>query len=72
MKEYKYKINGENYNVTINEVGQTAAQVEVNGVAYSVEVAQGECESSYISAPPYRAPAETMGEIRCLSVRNIP
>ena len=30
MKEYKYKINGENYNVTINEVNDTTAQVEVN------------------------------------------
>ena len=37
MKEYKYKINGENYNVTINEVNDTTAQVEVNGVTYNVE-----------------------------------
>lgn len=37
MKEYKYKINGEEYNVTINEVADTTAQVEVNGTAYVVE-----------------------------------
>ena len=35
MKEYKYKINGEEYNVTINEVTDTAAQVEVNGTSYT-------------------------------------
>ena len=37
MKEYKYKINGEEYNVTINEVSDTTAQVEVNGTSYTVE-----------------------------------
>ena len=37
MKEYKYKINGEEYKVTINEVADTAAQVEVNGTSYTVE-----------------------------------
>ena len=37
MKEYKYKINGAEYNVTINEVTDTTAQVEVNGESYIVE-----------------------------------
>ena len=37
MKEYKYKINGAEYNVTINEVTDTTAQVEVNGENYTVE-----------------------------------
>ena len=37
MKEYKYKINGEEYNVAINEVTDTTAQVEVNGTSYTVE-----------------------------------
>lgn len=37
MKEYKYKINGEEYNVIINEVSDTTAQVEVNGASYTVE-----------------------------------
>ena len=37
MKEYKYKINGAEYNVTINEVTDTTAQVEVNGESYTVE-----------------------------------
>lgn len=37
MKEYKYKINGNTYNVTINEMNETTAQVEVNGTNYNVE-----------------------------------
>lgn len=56
MKEYKYKINGENYNVTINEVGATTAQVEVNGVAYSVEWEKPEAPKPVVVAKP-AAPA---------------
>lgn len=37
MKEYKYKIEGVEYKVTINEVTETSAQVEVNGTEYNVE-----------------------------------
>ena len=37
MKEYKSKINGNDYNVTIDEVEGNAAKVEVNGTPYNVE-----------------------------------
>lgn len=37
MKEYKIKINGNDYNVVIDEVEETSAKVEVNGTPYSVE-----------------------------------
>lgn len=37
MKEYKYKINGNEYAVCINEVGDTTAKVTVNGAEYDVE-----------------------------------
>lgn len=37
MKEYKIKINGNNYNVTIDEVEDNVAKVEVNGTPYNVE-----------------------------------
>ena len=37
MKEYKYKINGNEYAVAINEVCDTAAKVTVNGAEYTVE-----------------------------------
>ncbi|MEG1574935.1 MAG: biotin/lipoyl-containing protein [Bacteroidales bacterium] len=38
MKEYKYKINGNTYNVSINEVEENIANVEVNGTPYKVEM----------------------------------
>ena len=37
MKEYKIKINGNKYNVTIDEVEDNVAKVEVNGTPYNVE-----------------------------------
>ena len=37
MKEYKYKINGNEYAVAINDVCDTTAKVTVNGEEYTVE-----------------------------------
>ena len=36
MKQFKYIINGNNYNVTVNKVEDTIAEVEVNGIPYEV------------------------------------
>ncbi|MDO4164199.1 MAG: biotin/lipoyl-containing protein [Bacteroides sp.] len=38
MKQYKYKINGNLYNVTVNDVDENIARVEVNGTPYNVEL----------------------------------
>ncbi len=38
MKEFTYKINGNEYKVTIGEIQENIAQVEVNGTAYEVEL----------------------------------
>ena len=38
MKQYKYIINGNTYNVTINKVEDTIAEVEVNGTPYKVKL----------------------------------
>lgn len=38
MKEYKYKINGNLYNVVINDVEDNIANIEVNGTPYKVEM----------------------------------
>lgn len=38
MKQYKYKINGNLYNVVINNIGEETAEVEVNGTPYNVEI----------------------------------
>ena len=38
MKEYKYKINGNLYNVVIGDIEENFAHVEVNGTHYTVEM----------------------------------
>ena len=40
MKQYKYKINGSDYDITINDVEDNIAHVEVNGTPYIVEMAK--------------------------------
>ena len=38
MKEYKYKINGNLYNVTVGDIEENNVKVEVNGTSYTVEL----------------------------------
>ena len=38
MKDYKYKINGNDYKVSIGDIENNIAHVEVNGVPYNVEI----------------------------------
>lgn len=52
MKEYKFKINGNDYNVAINSTNGNLADVIVNGVSYQVEM-----ENAMPAAPAQAAPA---------------
>ena len=38
MKNFKYTINGNVYNVVVNRIEDTIAEVEVNGALYKVEL----------------------------------
>ena len=38
MKEYKYKINGNLYNVVVGDIEENNVKVEVNGTSYTVEL----------------------------------
>ena len=38
MKEYRYKINGNLYKVTVGDIEENQVQVEVNGTPYKVEL----------------------------------
>lgn len=64
MKEYKYKINGNNYSVTVGEIDDNnIAQVEVNGVPYKVELDRAKAAPAKVSAPrPSAAPRTASGE----------
>ena len=41
MKDYKIKINGNSYNVRINDIDEFTATVEVNGAPYRVQLEGG-------------------------------
>ncbi len=55
MKEYKYTINGNKYEVAINEVCDTAAKVTVNGEEYTVEWENPVEEKPVIKVQPVAA-----------------
>lgn len=63
MKEYKYKINGNTYNVGIGDIENGVAQVEVNGVPYKVELEDKSASVKAVSTPkPSAAPRTATGE----------
>ena len=55
MKEYKFKINGNEYNVAINSIEGKNADVTVNGVSYSVELENAPAAAP-VAAPVAAAP----------------
>ena len=55
MKEYKYKINGNEYAVSINEVSDTTAKVTVNGAEYNVEWKKPVEEKPVVKVQPVAA-----------------
>ena len=57
MKEYKFKINGKEYNVTIGEADGKNLSVNVNGADYQVEL-----ENAPAAAPVAAAPAAPKAE----------
>ena len=57
MKEYKFKINGKEYNVTIGEASGKNLSVNVNGADYQVEL-----ENAPAAVPVAAAPAAPKAE----------
>lgn len=55
MKEYKFKINGNEYNVLINSIEGKNADVTVNGKSYSVELENA--PAAPVQAAPVQAAA---------------
>ena len=58
MKTYKFKINGKEYEVAINNVEGKNASVTVNGAEYQVELANAPADAP-VAAPVAAAPAAT-------------
>lgn len=72
MKQYKYKVNGAQYDVTINEIQGQLAKVVVNGIPFDVEMQNSQLSednlpdvtttaapSAVSAAPVAAAPAAT-------------
>ncbi len=57
MKEYKFKINGNDYNVAINSTNGNLADVTVNGVSYQVEMENAMPAAAPVQAAPVATPA---------------
>lgn len=51
MKEYKFKINGNDYQVTINSVEGNIADVTVNGTSYQVEMENTPAPAAPVAQP---------------------
>ncbi len=51
MKEYNFKINGNDYNVSIQDVKNGMAEVSVNGVPYAVEITGDSAKPSIPNKP---------------------
>lgn len=56
MKKFKYKINGKEYEVAVNKVEDTLAEVEVNGASYKVEL---EKKAEEPATPKIQRPVST-------------
>ena len=55
MKEYKYIIDGNKYEVAVNEVNDTTAKVTVNGTEYTVEWEKPVEEKPVVKVQPVAA-----------------
>ena len=56
MKEYKFKINGNDYQVAINSIEGNIADVTVNGTPYKVEMENAPAAAPVAAPAPAAAP----------------
>ena len=62
MKQYKFKINGNQYNVDINSIEGNIASVSVNGTSYQVELENAPAVP--VQAVPVQAPAPAASQVQ--------
>ena len=74
MKEYKYTINGNKYEVTIGDITENIATVTVNGEDYKVEMEpETKPEKPKVVVRPQAAPAEASSPLyRPIRYINLP
>lgn len=57
MKQFIYRINGQEYIVAVNKMDNSQAEVAVNGTNYNVELVDAEEEVTLVTRPAAKAPA---------------
>ena len=62
MKDYKIKINGNHYNVRVNDVDEFTATVEVNGIPYKVQL-EADGKKTPIKKPVTSIPKTSVNNI---------
>ena len=67
MKEYKYKINGTEYKVSVGDIDNNEAQVLVNGVPYKVELEEQAVKPVKVAAPKAAAAPRTESGAKVIS-----
>ena len=68
MKEFKYTINGTQYNVAILNEENNLVELEVNGTPYTVEIERASKKAPEIVARPTTAPKPAVGVVS--SIKN--
>ncbi|MDR2764550.1 MAG: biotin/lipoyl-binding protein [Tannerella sp.] len=61
MKQFKYTINGSIYNITVNKIEDTVAEVEVNGTPYKVLMDKPAKKQVVTIKRPVQAPTTSAG-----------
>lgn len=59
MKQFIYRINGQEYIVAVNKMDNGLAEVAVNGSNYKVELVNNEEEITLVTRPASKTPAVT-------------
>lgn len=67
MKEYKYKINGTKFTVSVGDVTDNEVTVEVNGTPYKVEL-----EKAAKSAMPAKPALSQSGKTESVKMATVP
>ncbi|MCH5223615.1 MAG: acetyl-CoA carboxylase biotin carboxyl carrier protein subunit [Muribaculaceae bacterium] len=62
QKEYKYKINGINFSVVVDDPVDNTVHVEVNGVPYTVELEKAPGVKKTVSQPVKRPPKDVRND----------
>ncbi len=71
MKDYKFKINGNDYNVSIEEADNNMLNVNVNGVEYRVEAEDVMIKRAPVARPRPKAVMQADAPIAAGSTANV-